>query len=119
MPFPITESSKVVCLHQGSVQLKAGQTKLKVNGARVLVDGDLAGAAISQCQTVPASAPSPVSIKCTLVASTIGGVATKLKVQGKGVLLDTINGFTNGAVANVVNQPWSVQSAAQSKLKAK
>jgi len=118
MPFPLTESSNVVCLHQGAVKLKAGQSKLTVNGSRVLVDGDLAGAAISQCQTVPASAPSPVSIKCTAVASTIAGVATTLKVQGKGVLLDTIKGFTNGTVANVVNQLWSVQDAVQSKLKA-
>jgi hypothetical protein len=119
MPSVLTESSKVVCVHQGSVKLKAGQSKLTVNGSPVLVDGDLAGASISQCLTVPASAPAPVSIKCTLVASATGGVATKLKVQGKGVLLDTIQGFTNGTVANVVNQKWSVQDAAQSKLTAK
>ena len=119
MPFVLTESSKLVCQHQGAVTLTAGQSKLTVNGARVLVDGDLNNAAISLCQTVPAPPPAgPTSVKCTLVISAIGGVASKLKVQGKGVLLENIQGFTNGIVANALNRPWSVQSAAETKLQA-
>jgi len=119
MPLVLTESSKLVCAHQGSVKLIAGQSKLKVKGAKVLVDGDLTGAAISLCKTVPVPpSPGPTSAPCLQVSSAIGGVALKLKVQGKGVLLDTIRGFTNGTVANVINQPWSVQDAVQTKLKA-
>lgn len=117
MPFVLTEDSILVCTHQGTVRLTAGQSKVKVGGAKVLVDGDLGLAQISGCITVPTSAPAPVSIKCLKVDSTIGGVATKLKVQGKGLLLDNIQGFTNGIVANAKPQSWSVQTAGQIKLK--
>jgi hypothetical protein len=83
------------------------------------VDGDLAQAPVSLCQTVPAPPPpGPVSSKCLTVVSASGGVAAKLKVQGKGVLLDNIQGVTEGVVANVKQQPWSVQSAGETKLKA-
>ena len=119
MPFALTESSTLVCLHQGSVKLTAGQSKFTVKGAKVLVDGDLNNAPISGCQTVVTPPPpGPASVKCALVTRAVNGVAQKLKVQGKGVLLDDIQGFTNGILANVINQPWSVQDAGETKVKA-
>jgi hypothetical protein len=114
MSFALTENSNLVCAHQGTIKLTASQSKLTVSGANVLVDGDLAQAPVSLCQTPP----SPVSSKCLKVVSAIGGVAVKLKVQGKGVLLDNIQGVTDGVVPNGTPQPWSVQSAGETKLKA-
>jgi hypothetical protein len=113
VPFALTESSQVVCAHQGTVKLRAGQSKLTVNGAKVLVDGDLAGAPISTCATPV----SQTSTKCLTISSTIGGVAVKLKVQGKGVLLENIKGNTDGVISGAP-QLWSVQNVVENKLKA-
>ena len=120
MPFALTESSQLICAHpKGLVKLTAGQSKLTVEGARVLVDGDLDNAAIGGCLTpVTPPPPGPANVPCTKVTNVVGGVALKLKVQGKGVLLDNIQGFTNGTLVNVPNQPWSVQDAGETKLKA-
>lgn len=115
MSFVLTESSTLACAHAGSLQLVAGQTKLTVGGAKVLVEGDLNGAAVSACATVPD--PNTSTLKCLNVASAAGGVAGKLKVGGRGVLLEEIQGSTNGTVGGTP-QNWSVQNAGQSKLKA-
>ncbi|HUC72322.1 MAG TPA: hypothetical protein VMS01_14130 [Stellaceae bacterium] len=118
MSLVLTEKSSLVCANHGAVQLTATQSKLTVAGAKVLVTGDLASAPISGCLIVPVPPPpGPVSAKCLMIASAAGGVSAKLKVAGKGVLLETVQGTTSGLLANVV-QTWSVQSAGQSKLKA-
>ena len=120
MSLVLTEKSSLVCANQGAVQLTPTQSKLTVAGAKVLVTGDLASAPISGCMIVPTGPPppgTPVSTKCLAIASVVGGVSAKLKVAGKGVLLETVQGTTSGLLTNVV-QTWSVQSAGQSKLKA-
>ena len=114
MPSVLTESSKVACAHGGSVQLHAGQSKLSVGGSKVLVDGDLTLATVAGCGTV--TDPNTSTLQCASVASALGGVATKLKVGGRGVLLETIAGQTTGTVGGTP-QTWSVQSAVQTKLK--
>ena len=58
--------------------------------------------------------PGASPARCLMIASAAGGVSAKLKVAGKGVLLETVQGTTSGLLANVV-QTWSVQSAGQSK----
>ena len=112
MPAALTESSKLACGHTGTVQLRAGQSKLTVNGNKVLVMGDLTGADVSGCTVV--TNPQAGTKQCLKVSSAAGGVATKLKVGGKGVLLETIAGTTDGTPVPA----WTVQSAGQSKLKA-
>jgi hypothetical protein len=112
MGSPITESSSVVCGHSGTVQLLASQSKLTVAGSKVLVDGDLAGKPIASCTTVPSS----TSVTCATVLTILpGGVAQKLTVGGKGVLLDSIQGTTSGTIGGAP-QTWSVQSVGQTKL---
>ena len=120
MPFALTESSQLICAHpKGLLTLIAGQSKLTVKGARVLVDGDLDSAAISGCLTPVTPPPAgPTNLPCTSVKKVIGGVSLKLKVQGKGVLLENIQGVTNGILVNVTDQPWTVQDAGETKLKA-
>jgi hypothetical protein len=116
MSLVLTEKSSLACANQGTVQLTATQSKLTVAGAKVLVTGDLSGAPISGCTTPTVSGPPP-SAPCLTITSAVGGVSAKLKVAGKGVLLETVKGQTSGTVAGVF-QTWSVQSAGQSKLKA-
>jgi hypothetical protein len=115
MSFVITESSTATCANFGTVTLKAGQSKLTVGGVKVLIDGDMTGAAISKCSLQ--TDPNTGIVQCLTVQSASGGVAGKLTVQGKGVLLSEINGQTSGSISGVA-QTWSVQDAGQSKLKA-
>src|SRR5215213_5941774 len=112
MPAVLTESSTVKCADQGTVQLRAGQSKLTVNGSKVLVDGDLAGASLGLCTL----ATTNTTKTCSAVALVLpGGVAGKLKVDGKGVLLESIKGTTDGFIP-AGPRTWSVQSAGQTKL---
>lgn len=118
MAYVITEQSTLGCLHGGRVQLTASQSRLKVGGAAVLVEGDLASKPLSACITpVQPPPPGPVSKPCMMVSSDSGGVSSKLKVGGKGVLLESHRGQTDGQVANVV-QTWSVTAAGQTQLQA-
>jgi hypothetical protein len=111
----LTESSTVVCKNQGTVQLRSGQSKLSVNGSKVLVEGDLDGAQVSGCTTVTDA--NTGALQCSAVLTALGGVAGKLKVSGKGVLLESIQGLTGGTVGGTP-QDWSVQNAGQTKLTA-
>jgi hypothetical protein len=115
MASVVTEQSTITCTHQGQVQAVAGQSKLKVAGALVLVDGDLNLATISGCTTV--ANPPAGTVTCATTTPPTSGVATKLKVGGKGVLLDSVAGKTSGTVTGTP-QDWSVQSAGQSRLAA-
>src|SRR5262245_8118920 len=116
MSFVLTESSTLRCEHSGTVQLVPTQSRLTVNGSKVLVDGDLNGALISGCLTVPD--PNTSTVKCLSVRSAEGGVAGKLKVNGKGVLLEEVSGKTSGTVGGPTSfQTWSVQTAGETKLK--
>jgi hypothetical protein len=114
MPKALTTGAMVVCSHQGRVQiLSAGQGKLKVGAAFVLVDGDLVGKSISGCLNNPTPA-NPSFKPCTSTTSMIAGAATRLKVGTPAlpVLLENANGMTD----SVPPGTWSVQSPGQTKL---
>lgn len=84
----LTTSATIGCGHGGTVQVSAGQSKLSIGGAAVLVAGDLDGRPIAGC-------PQP-NIPCTAVTS-VSGVPSRLSVGGAAALLDTITGTTNGS----------------------
>ena len=116
----LTETSQINCAHAGKVQATAGQSKLRVAGSRVLVLGDLLGATVAGCAMPPD--PNTATTPCVAVASAVAapqqGVATKLRVGGRGVLLDGVRGQTSGTVSGTP-QTWSVSSANQTKLTAR
>lgn len=113
MPLVLTETASVSCAHAAPVQLRAGQSKLTVGGARVLVAGDLVGAAVTGCT----NAPTPSGNKpCLATTSAIGGLSTRLRVGGRAVVLETVGGLTDGVLGGAP-QPWSVKAAGQTKLK--
>lgn len=112
MPSVITEQSTIQCLAGGTVQAIASQTKLKVGGAKVLVQGDLDGATIAGCGI----SPSPTTSPCTATITATAGTSTRLKVGGKAVLLDTTLGNATGLAP--APETFSVQSAGQSALTA-
>ena len=116
MPFVITESSTVICDQLlGTAQLTASQSKLTVGGNKVLVENDLNLATISGCPNT--TDPNTGVVKCAMILSTDGGVASKLKVDGKGVLHKDISCKTDGIFGGKP-QGASVKTAGQSKLKA-
>lgn len=102
MPNVLTTASIITCGHEGKV-LTSSEAKLTltIDGQtpetqRVLLKSSVLGQSISgppnNCKTQPSSTTSP----CTSVAIITLGEATKLTVQGKPVLLDTLVGTTNG-----------------------
>jgi hypothetical protein len=115
MPLVITEKASIACANHGSIKPSASQGKLKVDGASVLVLGDLKAKPISGC-TIVTDAQTAM-LQCQLTVAEQGGVAAKLTVGGKGVLLQTVSGPTNGTLSGTL-QKWSVSDAGQSKLKA-
>jgi hypothetical protein len=115
MPLVITTGATVTCAHQGTVKLQAGQELLLAGGKPVLVRGDLDSASVSGC-TTPLNTTTGTK-PCQLVVAVSTGVARRLAVAGKPVLLDTASGTTDGVTTPPTNT-WSVQSAGQATLKA-
>jgi hypothetical protein len=102
----LTDSSSVGCGHGAAIKLTTN-SKLKVNGSAVVIQvgpqikatdcGNGTGGGNKQCST----------------ASPVGGTASKLKVGGFPVYLDTVSGTTDG------NPPGKLTPTAnQSKLTA-
>jgi hypothetical protein len=106
----LTAMALVTCSHQGTVKVAASQRTLKAEGSPVLVMGDMEGKPIVGCTL----APSPSTTPCSAVVSTVSGVATKLSVGSKPVLLKGAIGFTN----SIPPGTWQVRSAGQTKLDA-
>lgn len=113
----LTETSQINCAHAGKVQAAASQSKLRIAGSRVLVLGDIIGAPVAGCATPPN--PNTATTPCIAVASAgPQGVAAKLRVGGRGVLLDALRGQTSGTISGTP-QTWSVAAANQTQLTAK
>src|SRR3954470_2332579 len=106
MSFVLTVSSTVRCPTNGTVTPE-GQAKLKVAGAAVTTPGGIQGKSVSGCGISDSS--STKQCKTVLSAS---GAASKLKVGGTGVALDSLTASTDGST------PTITVSAGQSKLKA-
>jgi len=108
----------VTCGHSGNVAVTSTQ-KLRVNNNPVLVKASIESKVIAGCATVPASDPSgPTAKPCTAVSSVTSGEATKLKVNGQAVMLDTLSGTTDGMVAKTTPQMLLSATAGQTKLTA-
>jgi hypothetical protein len=112
MPFVLTTASTVTCTHNGKVNVE-GAKKLKVGGNAVLLEAGIDAKSISgcvtqdldvsgvpktrQCQHVASiSRAAPVPPPPPLPPAITAGKATKLKVNGMPVMLDTLKGLTDG-----------------------
>lgn len=115
MPPVITEGTTIRCIHQGTIAPKALQQKLTVGGVAVLLSGDINGKSVAPNCT-NATNTTTGTVQCSKVNSELGIVATTLKVNGTGVLLQGSNGVTNGMPLLPVM--WTAPSAGQSKLQA-
>ena len=114
----------IQCSHLGSLKLAQGNPKLRVSGNAVVTAGMESGLSfavgspnvVTPCPKLgpgPAFPPSPCA---STGASLPSGVAVKLRVDGKGVLLDSASGLATNP--NDPAASWSVASAGQTLLKA-
>jgi|GEM_PF-6157866 len=114
MAFVLTENASIACMHQGAIKPSASQGKLKVDGSKVLLAGDIAGTKFSTCTLVTDT--SHGIQKCTSATTEAGISSSKLKVDGKSVLLQGSNGPVDGFPP--IPSTWTASSAGQTKLKA-
>ncbi|MFF0468624.1 hypothetical protein ACFYPX_14475 [Micromonospora zamorensis] len=106
MAFVLTTSSNVHCPNQGKVT-PAGQSKLTVNHVAVTRPDGISGKSVAGCTITTSN-----STKQCGTVTTATGAASKLKVGGAGVALDSLSGATDGS------SPGLSASAGQTKLKA-
>ncbi len=97
-PNVLTIASTINCPHanSGTLVFTGIGHKLKVQGQSVLLKSDLIDVtktSVSGCIPPP---PPPPSQKCLKVTSITAGEASKLKVGGAPVMLDTLIGLTDG-----------------------
>src|SRR5262245_43496529 len=90
----LTAASDVECGHKRHVTV-TGASKLTVGGSGVLVSAGVVGASVPplSCSTKPSSSTKPCSSVASILPSSL---ATKLKVNGQPVVLDTLHGATDG-----------------------
>lgn len=109
MPSVLTTASRIACPSQGTIS-PVGQPKLKVAGAQVVRLDGISNQTVSGCSVVTNS--NTGEVQCKMVASA-SGAASKLKVSGSAVALETLSGMTNGNPLNTLSA-----TANQTKLKA-
>ena len=115
----LTTASTISCGHELSINHAQSQAMLQVNGNPVLLPDNVNGLTIPPAQCFTTVTVNPPSKKCTKATMTTGS-ATKLKVKGQPVVLDTLAGQTDGQVLGVTPQLLlKATAAATDKLSAK
>ena len=79
------------CGHDGLVANVASQRWVRVAGAPVLVATDPEGRPIAMCPMI-----STNTKPCTSTGSVTTGYSTYLRIGGRRICLDSIEGYTNG-----------------------
>ncbi|MBT8162047.1 MULTISPECIES: hypothetical protein [Arthrobacter] len=101
------------CGHDGKVQNVPSQEWVRVAGSPILVDNDPQGRDISMCPNIG------INIKpCNKTLPVLKGYSTFVRISGKRICLDTVEGYTDGtppgAVKYTVRRPGQVFVAAAS-----
>lgn len=109
----LTSKASLKCAHGGSVDLKPSQRWVRVGGAPVLVDPDTVDRPIHACpMATPANPPCGKTVNANGAAS----FSALVKIDGRGVCLDTATGMTNWSKLAVV--PYAVISSGQNLITA-
>jgi len=102
----LTEDAKLVCKHDGKVKIQPSQTLVRVEGRLVLVEPDPEGRGISLCPNYG------LTIKpCVTTLKVKAGYSTLVRIGGKPVCLDTVEGLTDGTPPGLVK--YVVRNAGQ------
>src|SRR3954453_14299020 len=89
----LTTNAVIKCIHGGTVAIPPRPGRMMVQGGTVLCEGDLIGAPIAGCLTVPSTNSKP----CTAVIAISPGSSTpKFLVGGRPADVATLQGVTDG-----------------------
>jgi hypothetical protein len=95
----LTEDAVLVCAHPvGIVSLAPSQAFVTIAGRRVLIEPDPQGRPITGC----ANAAPPMR-QCLVTNRVQTGYSTFVRIGGKPVCLDSVNGLTDGMPAGAVH----------------
>jgi hypothetical protein len=101
----LTEDAELKCTHGGELQLEPVQDLVHIDGRRVLIEPDPENREINGCPNTNLTNIRP----CTKTEEVRKGYSELVRVLGKPVCLDSIEGFTNGTprrfVKYVVREP--------------
>lgn len=92
----LTTASTITCKDSGTVTTDS-TAKLTVKGKPVLLKGEISKWSIAGCTQTNANASET---QCSSMLSADGGDSARLKSMGETVLLEGLNGTTNGAPKN-------------------
>jgi hypothetical protein len=84
--------------NHGGTLSKSGTSRMKVDGQSVLTAANVREATIPDC----ANDPNAGHEKCTGVSAVTPGTATRPKVDGEFVVIETLGGETNGKPAGTI-----------------
>ncbi len=101
----LTEDAVITCNHiLGRVSLEPGQTLVRINHRRILVEDDPERKKITGCPNIGATIKP-----CQLTLRVQSGYSDLLRIKGHRICLDTVTGLTDGtppgAVHYQVRQP--------------
>ena len=94
----IHRQSVITCDHDGRVTNRASQGWLRVTGQPVLVDADPEGRDIVACPNY-----GPTIKPCVKTLSVTVGYSAWLRVDGHRVVLDNLDGLTDGTPPGLVH----------------
>ncbi len=103
----LTEDAQLICAHTlGKIAMSSSQDLVTIKHRKVLVEPDPVGKPIAGCPNIG------VGIKpCTSTLAVKKGYSNLLKIGGRRICLDTINGLTDGTPPGTVN--YSVSQPGQ------
>jgi hypothetical protein len=120
MSLVLGEDAMLACSHGGQIRIGAGDSRLSSGGVTVVTSGMEAGLGFANgqppCNNVTTSSPSSPAPCITQAAG--AGLAVKLSVGGRPVLLDSASGTTAPAATPAAPGTWKVLSPGQAKLRA-
>jgi hypothetical protein len=116
----VGEGAILECSHGGQIRIGPGDSRLSSSGATVVTSGMEAGLSFASakppCNNKTTSSPSGPAPCQTQAAG--AGLAVKLSVGGKPVLLDSATGITVPGATPALPGTWKVLSPGQAKLRA-
>lgn len=107
----ITKAADVRCDHDGAVDRNPSQHWVEISGSPVLVDDDPAGRVVARCPNIGATMKP-----CVITLVVREGYSTWIDIDGKAVVLDSLDGLTDGTVPGTVH--YRVRDAGQSFVEA-
>jgi len=94
----LTQDAHLACKHVlGKVDIAASQGFVSIQGRKVLVENDPEGKSIKRCPNVGATIKP-----CQTTLKVARGYSGFVRIDGKRVCLDTVQGLTDGTPPGVV-----------------